>query len=79
MLNNKKIISNLEEAGSVDREAGSVDRTVRCLYVVTRCHLTFVVSRVTVPLSFRILDRFSPVLLECVFSKLTPALCLINL
>ena len=28
MLNNKKITSNLEVAGSVDRVAGSVDRTV---------------------------------------------------
>ena len=30
MLNNKKITSNLEVAGSVDRVAGSVDRTVGC-------------------------------------------------
>ena len=33
MLNNKKITSNLEVAGSVDRVAGSVDRTVP--YIVT--------------------------------------------
>ena len=34
MLNNKKITSNLEVAGSVDRVAGSVDRTV-CKYVLS--------------------------------------------
>ena len=53
---------------------------LRVLYLAKLLILfMIVVSRVTVPISFRILDRFSPVLCECVFSELTPALSLINL
>ena len=40
MLNNKKITSNLEVAGSVDRVAGSVDRTVTNItWVEIRCSI----------------------------------------
>ena len=41
MLNNKKITSNLEVAGSVDRVAGSVDRTVYNAFSKTFWFTTF--------------------------------------